>query len=151
VDTNGNHPKFNPTANDARIVIKHRNHLSVISSALLSFNSEQIYDFSEDVSKAMKVTGARYEPMAIRNGVACLWAGDIWNGLPNDGTLHFINSTDVTRYYDPIRSDIGYKVGDYLFEDLNMDGMLDDGDEAFVVSNARQNTQSPALYFIKRP
>jgi len=87
----------------------------------------------------------------LRQGKACLWAGDIWNGTSADGTRNIINNLDITRHYVPMRSTTGYLVGSYMFEDVNMDGIIDDGDSAFVIYNGKQNTQSPLYFCIKRP
>ena len=154
VDTNAQSPHFRYyTEGDVRIAVKHRNHLSVLSSALLSFNSNLSYHFSEDAGKALKISWVPYQPMSFKNGKWCLWAGDIWNGLPVDLTRDVINNTDADRFYIPLKRDTGYTMGDYLFEDVNMDGIIDElGDGGpFIIPNGRQNTQSPLLFYIKRP
>jgi len=150
VDTNGNKPQFQPYSDHkVRIAIKTRNHLSVISSELLDFDSDVKYDFSENVTKALKLSWASYPAMIEKNGVACLYGGDVWNGLPTDRTINIINAVDIDRYNTKILS--VWNLGDYMFEDVNMDAMLDSGDGTYIITNARQIIQSPLLYYIKRP
>ena len=150
VDTTGKKPQFKPFETDSiRVVVKARNHLPVISSALLAFDSDVTYNFSDDITKALALPWASYPAMAFRNGVACLYAGDIWNGTPVDNTTNVINATDMDRYNSRLRN--GWSLGCYCFEDVNMDGMIDGGDQAFISAGGRQVTQSPLLYFVKRP
>jgi len=149
VDTNGNKPLFQPYSSEkVRIAIKTRNHLSVISSELLDFDSDVKYDFSENVTKALKLSWASYSAMIEKNGVACLYGGDVWNGLPTDRTVNIINAVDIDRYNNKTLST--WALGDYMFEDINMDAMIDSGDGTYIITNGRQIIQSPLLYFIKR-
>jgi len=149
VDTNGNKPLFQPySTRKVRIAIKTRNHLSVISSELLDFDSDVRYDFSENVTKALKLSWASYSAMIEKNGVACLYGGDVWNGLPTDRTINIINAVDIDRYNTKILS--AWNLGDYMFEDVNMDAMIDSGDGTYIITNGRQIIQSPLLYYIKR-
>jgi len=151
VDTNGKRPRFNTyTAGSVRIAVKARNHLSILSSALLPLDSHIRYNFSDSETKAFKITWAPYEPTVLRNGVWCLYAGDIWNGTPTDASINIINATDVERYNTKTRVPVTWVLGTYMFEDVNMDAMLDGGDDIFIYTNARQVIQSPLLYFIKR-
>ena len=152
VDTTGNNPKFTSySGGNVRIAIKHRNHLSIVSSALLPFDSNLQYDFSDSETKALKLSWARYEPTVFRNGAWCMYAGDLWNGNPTDATRNVINATDIERFNFRLRLPAVWVLGSYMLEDVNMDGMLDSGDDIFIYPNARQVTQSPLLYFIKRP
>jgi len=149
VDTNGNKPLFQPYSSEkVRIAIKTRNHLSVISSELLDFDSNVKYDFSENVTKALKLSWASYSAMIEKNGVACLYGGDVWNGLPIDRTVNIINAVDIDRYNNKTLST--WALGDYMFEDVNMDAMIDSGDGTYIITNGRQIIQSPLLYYIKR-
>jgi len=150
VDTTGKKPLFKPyNIDNIRIVVKARNHLPVISSALLAFDDDVTYNFSENINKALTMPWASYPAMAYRNGVACLYAGDVWNGIPADRTTNVINATDIDRYHSRLKN--GWSLGCYCFEDVNMDGMIDGGDHAFISAGGRQVTQSPLLYFVKRP
>jgi len=150
VDSMGKKPKFKPYNTDnVRIAVKARNHLSVISNELFAFDSDVVCNFAEDVNKALKLSWASYPPMIERNGVACLYAGDIWNGSATDRTVNIINAVDIDRYNTRLKS--GWNLGDYMFEDVNMDAMLDGGDGSYININGRQIIQSPLLYYIKRP
>jgi hypothetical protein len=152
VDTNNTPPKFKSYAPDSvRIVIKHRNHLAVISSALLPFVSDQSYNFSDNVAKAIRVIGPYYQPMAVKHGKACLWAGDIWNGRAADGNLYIINVTDITRFINKMVESPPTPVGSYMLEDVNMDGLVDESDGVFINYNGAQNIFSPAYFYRKRP
>jgi len=151
VDTNGMIPGFKVNDIDSvQIAVQHRNHLSILSSVRLPYDSKIKYDFSENVYQALKVPWASYQPMRLlSNGMACMWAGDIWNGASIDGTRNALNSTDYERFRSGLAK--SYILGEYLFEDLNIDGMINDGDGALVNFNHRLNMQSPLLYYIKRP
>ena len=152
VDTNGHLPRFRFLEDgQVRIAIKHRNHLSVITPNLLDFDNDLTYNFSDAVTKALKISWARYQPMEFRNGVWCLYAGDLWNGNATDATLNVINATDIERFNSSLRLPTIWVSGTYMVEDVNMDGMIDSADDVFILPNARQVTQSPLLYFIKRP
>ena len=150
VDSTGKKPTFKPFEFDSiRIVVKARNHLAIISSALFAFDSDVTYNFSDDVSKALKLSWASYPAMTYKNGVACLYAGDIWNGTPADCTTNVINATDIDRYNSRLIN--GWSLGCYCFEDVNMDGMVDGGDLTFISASGKQVTQSSLLYYVKRP
>jgi len=144
VDTNGMRPKFKTySTSDVRIIVKHRNHLAVISNDVLSINSsgEIIpYNFSTSQSQAYKLPWSMQEPMEIRHGVACLWAGDL-----NMNSI--IDAGDNMLYY------IGYDIprrNIYTYEDVNMDAMVDSRDAAFILENAKRALQSPLIYFFKK-
>ena len=140
VDTNNNKAQFLPyLSGNVRIIVKHRNHLSVMTHEM-SFDSDIDCDFSTGIDKAFKSPYSLYDPMVMRHGVACLWAGDL-----NMDDL--IDNLDVTNY------DIGCHLGtngSYIFQDVNMDGFIDNLDGSFILQNARYNYFSPARFFIKR-
>ena len=148
VDTNGNKPVFKPYSTDSvRIVVKHRNHLAVISSALFPFNSDIIYNFSTSSSQAFKFSWTENQELVYKNGLWCMWAGDIWYGNTLDLTWHYLNATDASFYYNALNS---YILGNYMSEDVNMDGQIDDGDGSVILRNSRLELESPILFFIKK-
>jgi len=141
VDVNGQKPQFMSYSQESvRLVVRHRNHLSVISLEI-PFDEELIeYDFSTGIGQAFKSPYSLYDPMVMVNGVACLWAGD----LNIDG---LIDNLDITNYDIAWRSGI---YGDYFISDVNMDGIVDNLDGSFILQNARFNYFSPTRLFIKR-
>jgi len=140
VDTNNQKAQFLPyLPGNVRIVIKHRNHLSIMTHEM-SFDSDIDYDFSTGIDKAFKSPYSLYDPMVMKDGVACLWAGD----LNMDGLM---DNLDITNYDIAWRSNIK---GSYIFQDVNMDGFVDNLDGSFILKNAKYNYFSPARLFIKR-
>jgi len=141
VDVNGQKPQFMSYSQESvRLVVRHRNHLSVMSLDI-PLDEELIeYDFSTGIGQAFKSPYSLYNPMVMVNGVACLWAGD----LNIDG---FIDNLDITNYDISWRSGI---YGGYFRSDVNMDGIVDNLDGSFILQNARFNYFSPIRFFIKR-
>ena len=141
VDTNGRKPQFySYTSDKVRIAVKHRNHLSVLSN-LVSFDSNLKYDFSEAVDKAYKLPWATFGAQVWRNGAACLWAGDV-------NMNEAIDSGDNTLYFLGANEN---KSGSYSPEDVNMDGVIDARDGAFILENSKKALNSSQLFFIKKP
>jgi hypothetical protein len=142
VDTNGNKPQFTAhPMGDVRIVVKHRNHLSVMSN-LVPFHSDFSYDFSEAVTQAYRLSWVTQNPQVWRNGAWCLWAGDI--NLVQDGA---INGSDNTILWAAITAS---KINIYTVENVLMDAWVDSRDEAFVVDNAKRGLMSSRNFFIER-
>jgi hypothetical protein len=140
VTPSGLTPRFIPYLNsDIRIVIKHRNHLTVMSN-LITLDEDIEYDFTTDVNKAFKSPYAYYPSMIIPFNEACMWAGDV-NGDS------FIDNVDVTLY--TIHWLSGY-FGIYVVSDLNMDGFVDNVDGSILQLNAKYSLFSPVVYFKKR-
>jgi len=142
VDTNGQKPQLMLNTNDSvRVVVKHRNHLSVVSNALFPFDENIIYDFSTDVSKALKPPLAIYDPMVVMyDGIACLWAGDL-------------NMNDIMDHVDMSIFNVEWRagtLGEYLTSDVNMDGRINNVDNSFVARNTQLGLYSPVFFFIKR-
>ena len=136
VDVNGQLPKFDPQTDYVRIVVKHRNHLSVMSSDNeMLFNTEVVtYDFTTGTNKAAQFS-AEPDPMIIFNTVYCLYAGD----LDQDG---LINAKDANLYQSLPASGYGYHLSD-----VDMNGMKASADNGFIVANL--NKRSPLIYFNK--
>ena len=143
VDTNGQKPQLMLNTNDSvRVVVKHRNHLSVVSNAIFPFDEDIIYDFSTNVGKALKPPLAIYDPMVVmHNGIACLWAGDL-------------NMNDIMDHVDMSIFNVEWRagiLGEYLTSDVNMDGRINNVDNSFVARNTQLGLYSPIYFFIKRP
>ena len=104
------------------IVVRHRNHLAVMSKStvLLDDNSTipVIYDFSLSDTSFYGTGGAK----EIEPGVWGMWAGDV-NG---DGTLKYnLSNNDRALILQEIGgSDINAVISGYYPEDVNMDGTV---------------------------
>ncbi|MCK5148275.1 hypothetical protein KAR48_16075 [bacterium] len=86
------------------VVIKHRNHLAVMSTNTISLNAmtATLYDFTSSASQCYGAEGVR----AIEPGVWGAWTGDA------DGT-GFINSVDLNSCWRPDNGLGGYKRSDF--------------------------------------
>jgi hypothetical protein len=119
VDTNGVSPLLfkGISAGNFYVVIRHRNHLPVMSAAAVSLNAASAqYDFTTSVSKAFGTNPM----MALTGGGFGMWAGDVnrngnvkYTGSQNDRTVLL----SVVGPADPTLT-----VPGYLNADVNMDG-----------------------------
>jgi hypothetical protein len=149
VDTTGRMPQFMVYEDsDVRIVVRHRNHLAVMSNAAIAFTSDQMtYDFTTGIDQAFNYLNV-YGPMilnyndhpAINNSVSCLWAGDV----NFDGTL---NAGDLTIFHSAYTLD----TRDYHHADVTLDGVFNNIDLNFIRDNTIKNIYSPVIFFIKNP
>ena len=139
VDSTGRTPQFESQTNPVRIVVKHRNHLSVINGgAALSFtDSPVIYDFTTGLGQAYKMNSFDPTPMKQKNGKWCMWAGDI-NG---DGMVDVVDQGYVEYEVKNVTFD------KYLKEDLNMDGIADPLDKGLMDANCSPFKYSAQAYF----
>ena len=121
VDRNGQAPTFNPQPGSVRLVIKHRNHLAVLSNSILNFNSGATiaYDFTTALSQASSSLGDPSQ-MVQKNGVWCMWAGDI-----DSNQDLIIDASDFNDVYE-VNKVAPFDV--YSVADLNMDGVVDASD-----------------------
>jgi hypothetical protein len=141
VDTTGQKPQFKYyTESDIRIIVKHRNHLAIMSNTTFNFAAGELsYDFAEGVDKAYKFDFAIEKSMVMdaNQQVACLWAGNL-------STNAYINYLDVTIFNAEMNDS-----GKYIISDINMDGDVNQSDAAFVLYNAGKNLYSPINFFRK--
>ena len=146
VDVDGNLPKFRPySGNKVHIVVKHRNHLSVMSRQKLDFFGVETlpYNFTTGANQALDHIYADYPSMRMYTevGVSCLWAGDL-----NQDEM--VEPSDISMYEYGWRLSL---LGNYNnVQDVNMDGFADYKDGAFILQNFKYNIFSPAAYYIKR-
>ena len=126
VDLDGNSPlRFDFLPEGAYyIVIRHRNHLSVMSSLpVIMTDSTALYDFSTAQAKAYGIN-----PMFnLGNNVYGMYAGD---GDANGG----ISSIDRNNIWFPEKGKTGYQKGDF-----NLDGIVNDTDLNFFWSISNGN------------
>ena len=128
VDVNGDLPEFDPREGNYRIVVKHRNHMGVMSAETREFKSGIVqYDFTTAISKAQTdmmflPSHAQMIMMNSVNKVACLYAGELnMDGLIDNQDLSIYASDIKAENYPSIR-------GTYTFSDVNMDGYCDNQD-----------------------
>ena len=111
------------------IVIKHRNHLSVMSASAVALTSSSapLYDFTSGSSQFYGTGGARL----LETDVWGLWSGDI--DLDKQ-----ITTSDYTAWYNSARAgDSGYQL-----TDINLDGQVITSDYTIWFNNARAGASS---------
>jgi hypothetical protein len=134
-DGTTNRVDLTASAGNYYIVVKHRNHLAVMSSAAVTFSgspSVTTYDFTTGSDKYYGTDGAK----ELEPGVWGMWAGDV-NG---DGILKY-SDIDNDRLEILIR--LGYiqtsTTTGYYNEDINMDGEVRysdiDNDRLIILEN----------------
>lgn len=100
------------------VVVKHRNHLGIMSDVAVSLNTTPgLLDFTDPAQNCWG-TGARH----VDAGYARLWSGDV----SPDGTVKYIGSGNDR---DNVLLAVGGSVptattAGYLLEDVNMDGVV---------------------------
>jgi len=141
IDTTGQVPKFLlNTNNPVRVVVKHRDHLAVISNNLFAPDEDIEWDFTVGTNKAIAAPFTLISPMIAISGTTCLWAGDL-NGN------NIIDAVDATDFHIKLREGVS---GIYEDSDFNMDAYVDAFDKEFISVNARINLYSSVRYFKKR-
>jgi hypothetical protein len=144
VDVNGNVPQFEKQNHPVRIIVKHRNHLAVMSNEITDFTVNTVYDFTTAETQAHKYSPVNPAPMTLKNGVYCMWAGDIMNAsMKNDG---LVNVSDVIFLQSQYLNNSSLR-GTYFFSDINMDGQANTTDMVSVQSNFGKQLRSPLSYF----
>jgi hypothetical protein len=117
VNTEGLNPVFKSQAALVHLVVKHRNHLPVMSNAVDFASASASYDFTTALSQAMNAFGDP-EQMVQVNGTWCMVAGDVQQDLS-------IDNVDLSLFYN------AFNQGDfdvYSHQDLNLDGVVDNQD-----------------------
>ncbi len=127
----GTTPKFAVDAPDGDyyLVIRHRNHLAVMSRDKISLvrGNSILYPFADDSTRYVGKDAAT----ELETGMWGLWAGDI----NQDGQ---ITTTDYTAWYNSAR------LGEngYLDTDLDQDGQVTTTDYTLWYNNARLGAAS---------
>lgn len=122
VDVNGAVPIFTSQTGNVRVVIKHRNHLAIMSTDISGFNVATSYDFTTGIAKASN-NGFDSPQMVQINTKFCMWAGDVVS--PQDRLVDNIDFSQVESNYQNLNTG-------YLVNDLNMDGAEDNLDFSII-------------------
>jgi hypothetical protein len=139
VDVNGEVPQFEKQDQPVRIIVKHRNHLAVMSNEITTFTAEVVYDFTTAETQAHKYSSMESAPMTLKNGVYCMWAGAMGNHVnvsvsdPPLAQNQFLNSVLLNRTY--------------FISDINMNGIPEPNDVTLVQSNFLKQLRNPLYYF----
>ncbi|MGE5682659.1 MAG: beta strand repeat-containing protein [Bacillota bacterium] len=117
VDTDGSSPLTFNSANEGYyyIVVRHRNHLSIMSALPVLLNStSNLYDFTTDQSKALAIVSGSPSMTALPGGVYGMPSGD----ADSDGDILYLS--DLLGIWISNFGLDGYKPADF-----NMDGTVD--------------------------
>ena len=136
VDLNGNVPGFTPQATQVYLVVKHRNHLSVVSNVIPTLTAPITYDFSNALNKAIKLNSN--DPDSMHKAYSALnvwamWAGDIDRN-------EIINHTDRS-----LGQSSNGKQDAYYDEDLDMNGIVNHTDNTILQYSVSFIVYSPLL------
>jgi hypothetical protein len=143
VDITGNTPKFNTQTGNVRIVIKHRNHLDVMSNLLTDFTGDMDYTVSLAGAAYRQNAGSDPLPMKLKYGVYCMYSG----------ALMGINSTSIVQNNENrVKADmnLGTVFNGYFISDLDMDGTTFVSDIELITPNRVGGIYAPSFYFVKR-
>ena len=132
VDLDGISPvKFNGAAGDYYIVIKHRNHLAIMSAGIVSLPNGTTYDFT--IGSGQFYGGS--------SGAKELETG-VWGMIAGDGNCNGqVQNNDSEDIWKPENGTSGYK-----YSDFNMNGQVqNDDNENYWKPNNGRGTQVPAV------
>ncbi|MGE5796951.1 MAG: SGNH/GDSL hydrolase family protein [Ignavibacteria bacterium] len=108
------------------VVVKHRNHLAVMSSDILVLDGITTYDFTTGSGQFFGTGGAA----EVESGVWGMWAGD----ADNDGQVNAVDRNETWN----LRNQIGY-----LKQDVNEDGQVNAEDRNITWNNRNLVSQIP--------
>jgi hypothetical protein len=129
VNTEGELPTFTSQYAPVWIVVKHRNHLAVMSNMIPKLTGAVEYNFSLAATQAICLKPLDPVQMKEVNGVYCLWAGD----TNDDG---FINNADTENGMASFANSFNMK-GTYCTSDFNMNGIVNYYDISILMRNFR--------------
>lgn len=135
VGRNGLSPTFNAESGPVRVVLKHRNHLAIVSNPIVNFNAGASisYDFTTALSQASSNPGYP-EQMVQNNGIWCLRPGDL-----NANQDFFVDGVDGSFFNVQFKEDV---FGSYDRADINMDGFVDGVDGSLFNTSFYQDIYS---------
>ncbi len=115
------------------VILRHRNHLGIMTATPLSLSNQTSYDFSTALSQA-DATGLNHDAMIDLGGIFTMVAGD-FNGegtiLANDFNLYQVQSSEVNEYVEG---------------DVNLDSVVTVADFNLYQPNAAKSAVSPIRY-----
>lgn len=124
VDVDGTVPKFFSESVPVHIIVRHRNHLAVMSSVLPAFSAATVtHDFTTALAKAFAVPGDPPQLTSI-NGKWAMSAGDLNQDYGVDATDHSIGQFAFGQGI----------FGAYNSADINMDGAVDSIDVSMLMN-----------------
>lgn len=137
IDASDGNPglRFNGVnAGDYYIIIRHRNHLAVVSSVKVTLPNTNgtMYDFTTSINKAMD-NGLGTSMKQVSTGVWAMWYGD----LNQDQVIDALDNSFMTNQFRQGLID-GYHIGD-----INFDGFVDAIDRSFIRPVYRTGIYSP--------
>ncbi|MCF0064082.1 hypothetical protein MUK70_27780 [Dyadobacter chenwenxiniae] len=124
VDMDGTVPKFFSETVPVHIIVKHRNHLAVMSSVVPAFSAATVtHDFTTALARAFAVAG---DPPQLTNisGKWAMSAGDLNQDYGVDATDHSIGQFAFGQGI----------FGAYNPADINMDGIVDSIDTSIMMN-----------------
>jgi hypothetical protein len=123
---------LNVPAGDYYVVVKHRNHLYVMSAApvTLSPNTSTLYDFTGAQAQAFQ----QFQDPMIQTGAYGLVTGDAANSGINRGIVNAADRVAVRNASGTV---------DYVDEDVTLDGIVNAPDRVRVRNNTFRATQVP--------
>jgi hypothetical protein len=141
VDVDGNAPNFKEQAEPLYLVIKHRNHLPVVSNPILNFNVLSqpgifAYDFTSNLNAALGQLGDSPQMINVA-GKWCMIAGDI----QADFVIDNVDTSIFNSIFDNGEFDT------YSKQDLNLDGAVDNVDLSFIYSSFNAGYYSTLINF----
>jgi uncharacterized protein (TIGR02145 family) len=112
------------------VVIKHRNHLPVMTTSMIALSSDAatLYDFTIGENKCYGTSGV----VEVETGIWAMWAGDI----NQDG---MVTSRDYKIWYESNRAGLN----GYRSSDLNFDGSINQLDYSIWLCSAKKGAITP--------
>ncbi len=132
VDIDGVSPlSMAETADSFYIVIKHRNHLGVMSNAPIALSSTTTFTDFSDATNQVTYGDHAQTTAGTPDGIVGMWAGDV----NVDEKVIFLNTgaesvdikqlvLDVSAVESPFGASVFYKPQGYYDEDIDMDGQV---------------------------
>ena len=134
VDMLGNPPQFTPEPDPVHIVVRHRNHLAIVSKKI-DLSKDATYDFSTSLDQALTLAGVPAQ-MVNWYGKWAMWGGEFQN-------LGYVTNNDDTVTKEAFQN--GDKDA-YLVPDVNMNGYVNNEDATIIGENLKQGYSSVIMH-----
>jgi hypothetical protein len=138
VDVTGNVPSFTPQLGNVHVVIKHRNHVAIMSNPIAFGAGNVNYNFTTSLAQASNPFGDPVQ-MAFKNGIWCMWAGDI-----NIAQDFSVDGVDGTIFVPAFKQGI---FDAYIRSDINLDGVVDGVDGTLFNNNFKSGFYSTIINY----